>query len=168
MGECFSCVFPSCFQVFFGVSLKLKFDLIMGRKGEFDEKVKKGPGRKSKKQGELPIPFKKEALQKDEYMENENNLSSRQKKRAKKREDKKKNIVSEKKKLPKKNNSEDDADDSDNEELEDNVVQSKGFTDDNQLWLTPKDKSRKRKLSLDSDDDEEEKMSDEEEEDNQE
>ena len=120
----------------------------MGRKGNFVEKVKKGPGRKVKKQA--PPQFEK--LDKPEKT-----LSSRQKKRQKKRELKK-----EEKKIPKKAPSDDEEDyetmsDSDGGEEEMEEGPLNGFTDDNNEWLKPK--SGKKKL-MDSDDDEDEMMND--------
>ncbi|KAL4714599.1 hypothetical protein ACJJTC_006645 [Scirpophaga incertulas] len=112
----------------------------MGRKAKFDEtkKVKKGPGRKARKQHD-PV-FKKSLTQNDDESKK---LSHRQKQRAARRIKKKTNL-SEKRKLLKqaKDNvakstevklQEEINEDSGNEE-------TKGFTDDNKEWLKPKKK----------------------------
>ena len=111
----------------------------MGRKTDFSEKPKKGPGRKSKKQGPPQVnvvakPTENKAL------------SSRQKKRLKKRQLKKDNP-------PKpKISTEDSNDEVISDESLEEERELNGFTDDNQDWLKPK----KQKLmeSEDEDDDE--------------
>ena len=60
----------------------------MGRKGDYKERPKSGPGRKAKKQG-APTFSKELGLSKDTNKK----LSSRQKKRLKKREQKKEEHV---------------------------------------------------------------------------
>ncbi|KAL0894011.1 hypothetical protein ABMA27_014078 [Loxostege sticticalis] len=114
----------------------------MGRKAKFDEtkKVKKGPGRKAKKQPD-PV-FKKSLLEDDEEPKK---LSHRQKQRVARRAKKKAELVEKRKTLKqaKKNVAKqkevtvEDAEDSSEEEKE---VQ--GFTDDNKEWLKPKQKSK--------------------------
>ncbi|CAG9783847.1 unnamed protein product [Diatraea saccharalis] len=114
----------------------------MGRKAKFDDekKVKKGPGRKARKQAD-PI-FKKGLIEEDNDIKK---LSHRQKQRAARRA-KKKTELAEKRKLlkqAKKNVAKqkevvhpDNSDDS----SEDEEVQ--GFTDDNKEWLKPKQKGK--------------------------
>jgi ribosomal RNA methyltransferase Nop2 len=160
----------------------------MGRRGDFAEKPKKGPGRKAKKQsdpaltilaGSIKIKEKAAAKKqvtpvKPKVPAAEKVLSSHQKKRAKKRLEKqaaKKAGI----KLPKAkpvvketSDGEDDYEDDDvynsddteeeeeaveeEEEVEesedDDGVEPKGFTDDNQEWLTPK--SKKKLAGMDS------------------
>ncbi|XP_045445725.1 25S rRNA (cytosine-C(5))-methyltransferase nop2 [Melitaea cinxia] len=115
----------------------------MGRKAKFDEtkKVKKGPGRKSKKQ---PDPVFKKGLIDDD--KEEKKLSHRQKQRAARRAKKKKEIIEKKKALKeaKKNiakQQEKTIDESDDEISGDE--NAKGFTDDNKEWLTLKQKGKK-------------------------
>ena len=115
----------------------------MGRKTDYTEKPKKGPGRKTKKQA--PPQLKVVA---DEPKA----LSSRQKKRLKKRQEKKQNGPPPK---PKAIASDDDNEDS-SEGSASEEEQMNGFTDDNQEWLKPK----KQKL-MESDDEEEEDSNDE-------
>ena len=115
----------------------------MGRKTDYTEKPKKGPGRKTKKQA--PPQLKVVA---DEPKA----LSSRQKKRLKKRQEKKQNGPPPK---PKAIASDDDNEDS-SEGSASEEEQVNGFTDDNQEWLKPK----KQKL-MESDDEEEEDSNDE-------
>ncbi|KAM3963104.1 uncharacterized protein ACR2FA_002871 [Aphomia sociella] len=115
----------------------------MGRKAKFDEtkKVKKGPGRKARKQRD-PI-FRKELLENDEEPKK---LSHRQKQRVARRVKKKTELAEKRKTLKqaKKNVAkqkevvlkEESNDDSDSEE---NVP---GFTDDNKDWLKPKQKNK--------------------------
>ena len=138
----------------------------MGRKTDYTEKVKSGPGRKTKKQGN---PTFAPAIAAKSATGIEKKLSSRQKKRLKKREEKKN--VKPAVKVAKKAESEEDEDDLDMSEDEgiDQEVQgddSDGsddgitgeFTDENAAWLKP---SNKRKL-LDDDDEDEEKEHDDE------
>ncbi|KAG6442734.1 25S rRNA (cytosine-C(5))-methyltransferase nop2 [Manduca sexta] len=122
----------------------------MGRKAKFDEtkKVKKGPGRKARKQPD-PV-FKKELLEDDTETKK---LTHRQKQRAAKRAKKKADLIEKKKslKLAKKNVakqnekviSEEIADASDEENV-------KGFTDDNKQWLKPKQKAKPKKQESES------------------
>jgi len=128
----------------------------MGRKGEFVEKVKAGPGRKAKKQ--KPPTFPGEQKLKNE-LRGDKKLSSRQKKRAKKREDKKSGKLKVKEEVKK---TEDEVSDEGVDDLEsdENIAEydsdeeetgvAAEFTDDNAAWLKP---SSKRKLMEDSDDD---------------
>lgn len=104
----------------------------MGRKGDFVEKPKKGPGRKVKKQAPPQIKSAENGDAKG--------LSSRQKKRSKKRDQKK---VEKKLAPPKPAPSDEDEEMSESDEETVN-----GFTDENQEWLKPK----KRNL-MESDDD---------------
>ncbi|CAH2073684.1 unnamed protein product, partial [Iphiclides podalirius] len=120
----------------------------MGRKAKFDETkiVKKGPGRKARKQPD-PV-FKKELLVDDES-ENKK-LSHRQKQRAARRAKKKAELAEKRKaaKLAKKDPKPkaekdviEDEDSSSDEEIDG------GFTDDNKDWLTLK-KNGKTKSEL--------------------
>ena len=128
----------------------------MGRKGNYKERVKSGPGRKTKKQGE-PTFSAELALK---AVDPNKKLSSRQKKRLKKRELKKEDRV--KKVKPVEEEEEDESDegidgDDVNEEELDSDAEDLGiteeFTDHNAAWLKP---SKKRKLLEDSDEEEEE------------
>jgi len=139
----------------------------MGRKTDYKEKVKSGPGKKTKKQGN---PTFSPAISAKSATGIEKKLSSRQKKRLKKREEKKNPKPAAK--VVKKAESEEDEEDSemsedegiDQEVLGDDSDGSDDgitgeFTDQNAAWLTP---SNKRKL-LDDDDDEHEEEGEEEE-----
>jgi len=126
----------------------------MGRKGDYKEKPKPGPGRKSKKQGEPT--FSKELGLK---AESNKKLSSRQKKRLKKRELKKEDHVKKVKPVKKVEEEEEesdegiDEDDVNQEELDSDTEDlgiTEEFTDENAAWLKP---SMKRKLLEDSDND---------------
>jgi len=129
----------------------------MGRKGDFAERVKPGPGKKAKKQ--KPPTFPDELKLKTEQS-GDKKLSSRQKKRAKKREEKKADKAKAKKAVKVPNNEDEVSDEgvddlqSDGEEFQDDSEEETGvteeFTDDNAAWLKP---SNKRKLMEDSDDD---------------
>ena len=128
----------------------------MGRKGNYKERVKSGPGRKTKKQGE-PTFSAELALK---AADPNKKLSSRQKKRLKKRELKKEDRV--KKVKPVEEEEEDESDegidgDDVNEEELDSDAEDLGiteeFTDHNAAWLKP---SNKRKLLEESDEEEEE------------
>ena len=113
----------------------------MGRRGDFAEKPKKGPGRKAKKQPAPKFPGLVEPSE-----NGEKKLSSRQKKRFKKREEKKAKKVQ----LSPENK------DLEKEEVEESGSEEEnnaGFTDDNKEWLKPK--GQKRKL-MDSDEESEE------------
>ena len=120
----------------------------MGRKVDFLEKPKKGPGKKTKKQSAPLVP----TLPKS----NDNkSLSSRQKKRLKNRVQKQSE-----KKAPIKPASDDENEENVSEEVSedesgpDEFVQGdNGFTDDNNEWLKPK-----KKDLLDDDDDDDEDM----------
>jgi len=128
----------------------------MGRKGDYTEKVKSGPGRKAKKQ--KPPTFANEHLLKSGE---EKKLSSRQKKRAKKREEKRTSKIKKeetvKSVLPDEDESDEGVDDvqSDGEENLQSSDEDTGiteeFTDENAAWLKP---SSKRKLMEDSDEEE--------------
>ncbi|XP_034840285.1 uncharacterized protein [Maniola hyperantus] len=144
----------------------------MGRKAKFDEtkKVKKGPGRKARKQGD-PV-FKKGLI--DDNKE-EKHLSHRQKQRVARRVKKKKEIVEKrkllkqaKKNVAKEQEKEVKGVEEDSEEVSDDEI-AKGFTDDNKEWLTPKQKGKNKPKESDSDsgqgdgsDEEQEDESDEE------
>ena len=137
----------------------------MGRKGDFsskneDQKVKSGPGRKTKKQKPPTFPEEKKIK-----ADPEKTLSSRQKARVKKRAEKKSGTYVPKPKVVK----DEDSDDGD-EGIEDNTVgkdvydsddeedvaaeATTEFTDDNAAWLKPS-ADKKRKL-IESDDEDEE------------
>lgn len=132
----------------------------MGRKAKFTDgtKVKKGPGRKARKQGD-PV-FRKELLENEDVSKK---LTHRQKQRAAKRLKKKQELVEKRKasKLNKKNkqeqptlhnNEEDISDDNNDSNTEINI---KEFTDDNKEWLKPKVKGKQKpnpkKQKVDSD-----------------
>jgi len=122
----------------------------MGRKGNFKEREKKGPGRKTKKQKPPAAPFPQ--LKAADGIEKK--LGSRQKKRLKKREEKKKKKIEEIKK-----DSDGEMEETSEEEVEEDAsleANTDGFTDENADWLKPA-AGKKRKLPLgDSDDDEDE------------
>ncbi|EDW90756.1 25S rRNA (cytosine-C(5))-methyltransferase nop2 [Drosophila yakuba] len=157
----------------------------MGRKAEYSDKPKKGPGRKARKQG--PPVFRKQSFAPME--EEDKKLSHRQKQRFVKREQKKvvqKAKLQEKKakgKLPqpakRKTAYNSDSDPEDNEE-EQQVASSdeevpqlvpatqsqkstapKGFTDDNDAWLKPK-KQKKQQKQPETESEEEDEDEDEE------
>ncbi|XP_017069450.1 25S rRNA (cytosine-C(5))-methyltransferase nop2 [Drosophila eugracilis] len=160
----------------------------MGRKAEYSDKPKKGPGRKARKQG-APV-FRKQSFAPME--EEEKKLSHRQKQRFVKREQKKvvqKAKLQEKKaksKLPKpakrRTAYNSDSDPEDNEEevqqqeaaSDEEVPQlvpapksqksaaPKGFTDDNDAWLKPKkQKQQVKKTETESEDEDEDEDDDE-------
>ena len=130
----------------------------MGRKTDYKERPKPGPGRKTKKQGEPTFSAELSLKAADPNKK----LSSHQKKRLKKREQKKEDRV--KKVKPVKVVEEEEEEESDegidgddvNEEELDSDTEDLGiteeFTDENAAWLKP---SNKRKLLEDSDSDEE-------------
>ncbi|CAG9860379.1 unnamed protein product [Phyllotreta striolata] len=135
----------------------------MGRKAKFTEGVvaKKGPGRKTKKQKD-PL-FSKALI--DAKESNDAKLSSRQRKRARKRiqkveQRKEKQLLKTQSPSPHDNSKESSEESSDEEELL--LKPSKaGFSDHNNQWLKPKNKtSSKRQLhktaedESDSEDDE--------------
>ncbi|XP_039482230.1 25S rRNA (cytosine-C(5))-methyltransferase nop2 [Drosophila santomea] len=150
----------------------------MGRKAEYSDKPKKGPGRKARKQG--PPVFRKQSFAPME--EEDKKLSHRQKQRFVKREQKKvvqKAKLQEKKakgKLPqpakRKTAYNSDSDPEDNEE-EQQVASSdeevpqlvrapqskkstatKGFTDDNDAWLKPKKQKKQPETESEEEDEE--------------
>ncbi|KAH8280485.1 hypothetical protein KR018_007975 [Drosophila ironensis] len=164
----------------------------MGRKAEYSEKPKKGPGRKARKQG-APV-FRKQSFAPEEPEEKK--LTHRQKQRFVKREQKK---VVQKAKLQEKRakankqpqvrrktayNSDSEAEGEEHEEVQPQEASSdeevpqlvpikgkksaaaKGYTDDNSEWLKPKKQGKKSKqaepASEEDDDDEEEEDDDEE------
>ena len=136
----------------------------MGRKGDFKERPKKGPGRKAKKQGDPNFAPE---------LRVEKKLSSNQKKRLKKREEKRAERLKKKQKpvkpvapkVEEEMKDEDSFDEGiDEEQLErsdDSDEEATGiteeFTDENAAWLKP---SNKRKLLEDDDDEEEEEEED--------
>ncbi|XP_002068802.3 25S rRNA (cytosine-C(5))-methyltransferase nop2 [Drosophila willistoni] len=153
----------------------------MGRKAEYSEKEKKGPGRKARKQG--PPTFRKPTFAPQE--EEDKKLTHRQKQRFVKREQKKvvqKARLQEKRakgqqpqsRGQKKYNSDSEPED---EEIEEQVASSDeevpqlvpatGYTDDNDDWLKPKKKQQKKaaepESEEESDEEEDEKESGEEE-----
>ncbi|XP_063359321.1 uncharacterized protein LOC134648741 [Cydia amplana] len=125
----------------------------MGRKAKFDEtkKVKKGPGRKARKQPD-PV-FRKELLEDENETKK---MSHRQKQRAARRVKKKAELAEKRKALKqaKKNvakqtevkqvEAEDNSDESGDESIQ-------GFTDDNKEWLKPKKKGKAKKPEPESD-----------------
>ena len=137
----------------------------MGRKGDFSsktsEKVKSGPGRKTKKQ--KPPSFPGEKQLKEQERDPEKKPGSRQKARAKKRAEKKAGTYVPKKKVV--SDSDEDEDDEmedaagpekeayNSDEDEDEGINAE-FTDDNAAWLKPS-ADKKRKL-IESDDEDEE------------
>ena len=129
----------------------------MGRKGNYKERVKSGPGRKTKKQGE-PTFSAELALK---AVDPNKKLSSRQKKRLKKRELKKEDRVKKVKPVEEEEEEDEsdegiDGDDVNEEELDSDAEDlgiTEEFTDHNAAWLKP---SNKRKLLEDSDEEEEE------------
>jgi len=132
----------------------------MGRKGDYGdvERVKKGPGKKAKKQKppSLPAPTVEavEGVVKK--------VGSRAKKRAKKRDLKKQGKFEKKETLPASDGEEEkeseEEEDMEDDATSDNDADTKGFTDENAEWLKPS-AAKKRKLPMgdsdDSDDDEE-------------
>ncbi|XP_049866623.1 uncharacterized protein LOC126367252 [Pectinophora gossypiella] len=123
----------------------------MGRKAKFDEtkKVKKGPGRKAKKQPD-PV-FKKELLEDDDTSKK---LSHRQKQRAARRLKKKTELAEKRKALKqaKKNvaKQQEIVQEADSGSDDENV---KGFTDDNKEWLKPKVKGKSKQKEVETDSD---------------
>uniref|UniRef100_A0A2A4JRF9 SAM-dependent MTase RsmB/NOP-type domain-containing protein n=1 Tax=Heliothis virescens TaxID=7102 RepID=A0A2A4JRF9_HELVI len=116
----------------------------MGRKAKFDEtkKVKKGPGRKARKQPD-PV-FKKELLEDDAV---EKKLTHRQKQRAAKRAKKKAEIAEKRKALKqaKKNVAKQtEVTVADEEENSSDEETAHGYTDDNKEWLKPKQKKKQK------------------------
>ena len=136
----------------------------MGRKGDFSsktsEKVKSGPGRKTKKQ--KPPTFPGEKQLKDQSRDPEKKPSSRQKARAKKRAEKKAGTYVPKKKV---------VSDSDEDEEDDELEEAEGaekegynsdededeginaeFTDDNAAWLKPSAEKKRKLIESDEED----------------
>lgn len=157
----------------------------MGRKAQYSEKPKKGPGRKARKQ--KPPTFNKPTFAPME--DTDKKLSHHQKQRLAKRVAKKEEVKKKKqqKKLqpqPKKqqhyeSESEEEVESGAEEEQDESMEESsaeeggavvKGFTDDNKSWLTPKQKGQKKAVaaqgsdgeSEDEDEDEDEDDDDEE------
>jgi len=136
----------------------------MGRKGDFKERIKSGPGRKARKQGEPT--FAPELKVKSGI---EKKLSSHQKKRLKKALAKQQEKAAKKpvKKVPEvEEESEDDEGIEDEEQIveneedsdaEDDLGITEEFTDENAAWLKP---SNKRKLLEDSEDEDEDEEDD--------
>lgn len=120
----------------------------MGRKAKFDEtkKVKKGPGRKAKKQPD-PV-FRKELLETEDQVKK---LTHRQKQRAAKRAKKKAEIVEKRKAIKQGKKNEAKEIETNDEDIKKPVV--KGFSDDNKEWLKPKQKVKQQKKQKDSDSD---------------
>ncbi|XP_055836696.1 uncharacterized protein LOC129905281 [Episyrphus balteatus] len=152
----------------------------MGRKAQYSEKPKKGPGRKARKQ--KPPTFTKASFAPMD--DPDKKLSHHQKQRLAKRVAKKdelKKKQQQKKLQPKKqqhyeSESEEEVN-SDAEEQEESMEESsgeedaapvKGFTDENKSWLTPKQKSQKKPVApqgSDGESDEDEEDDDDEEDD---
>ncbi len=130
----------------------------MGRKGEFQERPKRGPGRKAKKQPEPALPMNVVSVKDSE--EGNKKLSRRQKQRKNKREGKKTNdkmkqaAVRAKQKYESEEEMEDEEEEEE-EEADEEVVTpgaaSAEFTDDNAGWLKPA-KGKKRKLLMEEED----------------
>lgn len=120
----------------------------MGRKAKFDEtkKVKKGPGRKAKKQPD-PV-FRKELLETEDQVKK---LTHRQKQRAAKRAKKKAEIVEKRKAIKQGKKNEAKEIETNDEDIKKPVV--KGYSDDNKEWLKPKQKVKQQKKQKDSDSD---------------
>ncbi|CAB3242402.1 unnamed protein product [Arctia plantaginis] len=123
----------------------------MGRKAKFDEtkKVKKGPGRKARKQ---PDPVFKKSLVEDDTTEKK--LTHRQKQRAAKRAKKKAELAEKRKALKqaKKNVAKQTEVEVDNDEGHSSDEEStQGFTDDNKEWLKPKQKGKSKEKKIHSD-----------------
>ncbi|RVE49005.1 hypothetical protein evm_006363 [Chilo suppressalis] len=124
----------------------------MGRKAKFDEgkKVKKGPGRKARKQADPT--FKKGLIEEDDDVKK---LSHRQKQRAARRA-KKKTELAEKRKLlkqAKKNVSKQQEEKNSKESDDSSGDEVQGFTDDNKEWLKPKQKGKYVKKQAESESD---------------
>jgi len=142
----------------------------MGRKGDFSsktsEKVKSGPGRKTKKQKPPSFPGEKQLKLQDR--DPEKKPGSRQKARAKKRAEKKAGTYVPKKKVVSDSDEEEDDDEmeneegpekeaynSDEEEEEDEGINAE-FTDDNAAWLKPSGDKKRKLIESDEEDEEEE------------
>ncbi|XP_068629621.1 uncharacterized protein [Battus philenor] len=118
----------------------------MGRKAKFDETkvVKKGPGRKARKQPD-PV-FRKELL--DDETENKK-LSHRQKQRAARRLKKKHELAEKRKAAKQAKKNLNQGKEKENEDADDSDQEVEGFTDDNKEWLTLK-KQGKTKVNHNS------------------
>ncbi|KAH8297345.1 hypothetical protein KR044_010562 [Drosophila immigrans] len=144
----------------------------MGRKADYNEKEKKGPGRKARKQG--PPTFRKTSFAPLE--EEDKKLTHRQKQRMVKREQKK---VVQKAKLKEKRskqplkqkqkiyNSDSEPEDEEKQQAESSDEEvpklvpikkqkTNGITDDNSKWLTVKSKKQQKQQKPESDEDPEE------------
>ncbi|KAL9919186.1 26S rRNA (cytosine-C(5))-methyltransferase nsun-1 [Glossina fuscipes fuscipes] len=148
----------------------------MGRKAEYSEKSKKGPGRKARRQGPPSFPKKSFAPLEDV----DKTLTHRQKQRLAKHLKKKtelkerRKLFKEKKKLNKKQqlyqtDSEGDEkttldnghsmDQGKNETIDavvkqkPNIKKTKRYTDDNRDWLTPKQKKKQQDAKIDEEED---------------
>ncbi|KAM8713055.1 hypothetical protein ACLKA7_013381 [Drosophila subpalustris] len=141
----------------------------MGRKAEYSEKEKKGPGRKARKQGPPTFPKKTFAPLEDE----DKKLTHRQKQRMVKREQKKvvqkaklkeKRAQQPQQRKQKKYNSDSEPEEEEKvkqqaESSDEEVPQlvpikkqkSNGFTDDNKEWLKLKPKKQQKKNKPDTD-----------------
>ncbi|XP_039969261.1 25S rRNA (cytosine-C(5))-methyltransferase nop2 [Bactrocera tryoni] len=144
----------------------------MGRKAEFSEKPKKGPGRKSRKQ--KPPTFPKKSFAPSNDMDDKK-LSHRQRQRLVKRDQKKEIQKVKKQKLNKQQRKlSEGADVIDEAELQNKYNTDKpqalagiqqhlkfqkqkivGFTDDNKEWLKPKQLKKLKKLQSSDDQDQE-------------
>ncbi|XP_050680753.1 uncharacterized protein LOC126976466 isoform X1 [Leptidea sinapis] len=126
----------------------------MGRKAKFDEtkKVKKGPGRKARKQ---PDPVFKKGLIDDD--KEDKKLSHRQKQRAARRLKKKKELVEKRKALKEAKKSTPQPENEEQEGMSSEEEEQNGFTDDNKDWLKPKKKGVQSKKDMDSQSDESDK-----------
>ncbi|XP_061712384.1 uncharacterized protein LOC133521440 [Cydia pomonella] len=125
----------------------------MGRKAKFDEtkKVKKGPGRKARKQPD-PV-FRKELLEDENETKK---MSHRQKQRAARRAKKKAELAEKKKALKQAKKNVAKQTEVKQVEVEDNSDESgdetvQGFTDDNKEWLKPKKKGKAKRPEQESD-----------------
>ncbi|XP_063531535.1 uncharacterized protein LOC134742368 [Cydia strobilella] len=125
----------------------------MGRKAKFDEtkKVKKGPGRKARKQPD-PV-FRKELLEDENETKK---MSHRQKQRAARRVKKKAELAEKRKALKQAKKNVAKQTEVKQVEAEDNSDESgdecvQGFTDDNKEWLKPKKKVKAKKPEPESD-----------------
>ncbi|VVD02015.1 unnamed protein product [Leptidea sinapis] len=126
----------------------------MGRKAKFDEtkKVKKGPGRKARKQ---PDPVFKKGLIDDD--KEDKKLSHRQKQRAARRLKKKKELLEKRKALKEAKKSTPQPENEEQEGMSSEEEEQNGFTDDNKDWLKPKKKGVQSKKDMDSQSDESDK-----------
>jgi len=156
----------------------------MGRKGEFSsktsEKVKAGPGRKTKKQKPpvLSNPGFPEEKKLKKSEDPEKKIGSRQKARAKKRAEKKAGTYVDKKKLKKEEDEDEEMSGSDQDEgideddekvgkevydssdAEEEDADGEGvtteFTDENAAWLKPSGEKKRKLIESDEEDEEDE------------